>query len=139
MPDAEERAENQEGKVDQSEVPTLTVTGTVITGSSSGRGQTWSVERGEWEIKRGSAEHRQRQEEERQQHELTEAKKDNEQRRRVFWLIVGLLIVILLISGAVGIANEDGETRRWAQNIVTTLIGGLLGAVAGYFTAKGGK
>jgi hypothetical protein len=47
--------------------------------------------------------------------------------------------VILVVSAAVGIGNDNDETRRWAQNVVTTMIGGLLGAVAGYFTAKGGK
>lgn len=128
-----------EGESDLSAEALLTVTRTVITESSSGGGQTWSVERGEWELKRGTAEHKQQQERERQEHEFAEARKDNDLRRRCFWLIVGLLIAILVVSAAVGIANDDGDTRRWAQNVVTTMIGGLLGSVAGYLTAKGGS
>lgn len=90
------------------------------------------------EIRRANAEHWHRQEEARLTQELAKTARNNEVRRQMFWLLVTLLIVNLLVSDAVGILHDNAETRRWAQNVVTTMIGGLLGAVAGYFTAKGG-
>ncbi|MFT4039900.1 MAG: hypothetical protein QM692_17105 [Thermomicrobiales bacterium] len=100
--------------------------------------QEWILARGELEIRRDNAAHWHRQEEARLAQELALASRNNEVRRQMFWLLVTLLVVVLVTSGAVGILHDNEETRRWAQNIVTTMIGGLLGAVAGYFTAKGG-
>ncbi|MGH2614344.1 MAG: hypothetical protein ACRDJC_03830 [Thermomicrobiales bacterium] len=103
-------------------------TGTVFKSSTSVGNQEWTFEYGQWEIDYETAAHRREQE-----------KKDNELRRFCLTILVILLVVVLVVSGAVGVLNEEPNTRQWAQNIVTTLIGGLLGAIAGYFTAKGGS
>jgi hypothetical protein len=98
-----------------------------------------SIEYAGVQIEIETAAHQRRVEQQRLDHELDQKTKDNDLRRRSFWLVVVLLVVILSVSAAVGIGNENEETRRWAQNVVTTMIGGLLGAVAGYLTARVGK
>jgi hypothetical protein len=106
----------------------LTASGTVIRGSRSVGGQTWSIEYGQWQIEAADAEPKREEE-----------RKDNDLRRFCLRLLVILLVVVLVVSAGVGVLNEEPTTRQWAQNIVTTLIGDLLGAIAGYFTAKGGS
>jgi hypothetical protein len=91
------------------------------------------------EIEVEDAAHRRRVQQQQLDHDLTEERKDRDLRRKCFWLVVILLVAILTVSAVVGIGNDDEETRRWAQNVVTTMIGGLLGAVAGYLTARVGK
>jgi hypothetical protein len=91
------------------------------------------------EIEVEDAAHRRRVQQQQLDHDLTEERKDRDLRRKCFWLVVILLVAILSVSAVVGIGNDDEETRRWAQNVVTTMIGGLLGAVAGYLTARVGK
>jgi hypothetical protein len=88
------------------------------------------------QIRVDEAAHKRAVEQQKLDHTLLQESKDNDLRRRVFWVVVVLLLVVLIVSAAVGIGHDDEETRRWAQNVVTTMIGGLLGAIAGYLTAK---
>jgi hypothetical protein len=91
------------------------------------------------QIRVDEAAHKRAVEQQKLDHALLQESKDNDLRRRVFWLVVTLLLIVLAVSAAVGIGHDDEETRRWAQNVVTTMIGGLLGAIAGYLTAKANK
>jgi heme A synthase len=116
-----------EGAVRSSSSPTLTARGAVIRGSRSVGSQTWSVEYGQWQIEAADAEHKR-----------TEEQKENELRRFILRAIVVLLLVTFCAAAIVGVVNDDPSTRQWAQGIVTALLGGLLGAIGGYFTAKSG-
>ena len=115
-----------EGSASLSAESSLSVSETVIRGSSSVGNQTWTLEYGQWEIDYETAAHKREQE-----------KKDNDLRRLCFKVLLGLLVVIFIAAVLVASVNEDPGTREWAQTVVTTLVGGLLGALAGYFTAKG--
>jgi hypothetical protein len=124
----DEAAEAEQGGA----VDSTVASGNVILGQQS-------FEYASIQIQVEDAAHQRRVEQQRLDHELIEKAKDNELHRNRFWLVVGLLVAILVVAGAVGIGHDQEETRRWAQNVVTTMIGGLLGAIAGYFTAKGGN
>src|SRR4051794_38823036 len=81
------------------------------------------------EIQVEDAAHQRRVEQQRLDHELSEEAKNNDLRRKCFGLLVIVLVIVLAVSSVVGISNDQEETRRWAQNVVTTMIGGLLGAI----------
>ena len=125
---SDEAADDDEGGA----VEEAVASGNVILGQQS-------FEYASIEIQVEDAAHQRRVEQQRLDHELSEEAKNNDLRRKCFWLLVIVLVVVLGVSSVVGISNDQEETRRWAQNVVTTMIGGLLGAIAGYFTAKGGK
>lgn len=72
-------------------------------------------------------------------HKREETTRDNEQRRNIVYAVVLVVIAGLVVGSLVGTMAENDTTRTWAQGIVTLLLGGLLGAVGGYFTAKAGK
>ncbi len=50
-----------------------------------------------------------------------------------FYVVVGVVVVGLALGPTLA------RTRRWAQGLVTLLIGGIVGGLAGYFTGKVGK
>ena len=100
---------------------------TIIRASHSVGSQTWSVEYGQWEIDYGDAEHR-RQEE----------RKDNDLRRLCFKVILALLVITFAAAAYLGFFYGDQSIRPVAQNAFTTLLGGFIGALAGYFSAKAG-
>ncbi len=52
---------------------------------------------------------------------------------------VGVGVVGLALGSYVGTNAENAETRRWSQGLVTLLIGGIVGGLAGYFTGKVGR
>lgn len=72
-------------------------------------------------------------------HQRQEATRDNFQRRVLIYIVVGVVIAGIVAAALVGTNAGNDDTRRWAQGIVTLLLGGLLGAVGGYFSAKSGK
>jgi predicted benzoate:H+ symporter BenE len=113
-------------------------------GDSSGltivqRQDRFSARRGEHEIAlaRTTAEMQRAAEDAR--HQRQEAARDNTQRRILIYIVVGVVIAGLVAATLVGTWADNDDTRRWAQGIVTLLLGGLLGAVGGYFSAKPGK
>jgi hypothetical protein len=117
-----------DGSASVSAESSVVMSETVFRESSSVGNQSWTLEYGQWQIDAETAAHKREQE-----------KKDNDLRRFCIRVVLGLLIVVLCASALVGLLNEDPSIRQWAQNIFTTLIGGLLGAIAGYFTAKSGS
>jgi hypothetical protein len=112
---------------------------TAFTDSSIQGRQSWSQEQAKHELRATSEAHKHSIELERQKHELREATKDNAQRRLAFNVVVGVLLAILVVSLFLAIQSENGTTRAWAQGVVSSVMGGIVGAVAGYFTGKSGK
>ncbi len=105
----------------------VTAVGTVIRGSSSIGNQSWTLEYGQWEIDRAAATHK-----------IDQEKKDNDLRRLCFMVILVLLVVTFCATAFVGFFYDDQDIRPVAQNAFTTLLGGFIGALAGYFSAKAG-
>jgi hypothetical protein len=66
-----------------------------------------------------------RREEAEHQHNLAAQVAEDQHRRRVFWVVLGVLI------------NNDAstETQAWARNAASTIVGGIVG----YFTGSAGK
>lgn len=56
-----------------------------------------------------------------------------------FYVVVGVVVIGLAVGSYVGTNAENAETRNWAQGMVTLLIGGIVGGLAGYTTGKVGK
>jgi hypothetical protein len=108
-------------------VITAGLTATVIRASRSVGDQTWSVEYGQWQLDYEQATHRMEQE-----------KKDNDLRRLCFKIILGLLVAAFFATAYLGFFHTDQSVRPVAQNAFTTLLGGFVGALAGYFSAKAG-
>lgn len=65
-----------------------------------------------------------------------ERAKDNAQRRMVVNTVGVILIVCLMFSLLVAVWSENATTRDWAQSVVTVLLGGLVGAIAGYLAGR---
>lgn len=65
-----------------------------------------------------------------------ESSKDQAQRRLVVNAVGVSLIVCLAFALTVGVWCNNATTRDWAQSIVTVLLGGLVGAVAGYLAGR---
>lgn len=65
-----------------------------------------------------------------------ESSKDQAQRRLVVNAVGVILIVCLAFALTVGVWSNNATTRDWAQSIVTVLLGGLVGAVAGYLAGR---
>ena len=105
----------------------LTVTETFFRGSSSVGNQSWTLEYGQWQIDAETAAHNREQE-----------KKDNDLRRLCFKVILALLVVAFFATAFLGFFYSDESVRPVAQNAFTTLLGGFVGALAGYFSAKAG-
>ena len=106
---------------------TADVSATVITASRSVGDQRWSVEYGQWQLDYEQAAHR-----------MELEKKDNDLRRLCFKVILGLLVIAFFATGYLGFFYGDQSVRPVAQNAFTTLLGGFVGGLAGYFSAKAG-
>jgi len=102
-------------------------------------GQTFSLEQSEHQLRAEDPAHRRVLELEDHRLALEDRRKDNDLRRYCFGGVLRLLVIVLFFSGLQGVTNQDPTTKQRAQGLVTTLIGGLLGAIAGYFTAKAGS
>lgn len=98
--------------------------------------QTFSTERAQHELKAGRAAGEQRIKEQTNAHVLAQEAKDNDLRRLTFKIVLLMLIGVLIFSFVVATKSTNGTTRSWAQGIVTTIKGGLVGGVVGYFTAR---
>ena len=125
--EGEGRGQIVEGSASPSAESSMTVSETVIRGSSSVGNQSWTLEYGQWEIDYQTAAHQREQE-----------KKDNDLRRLCFKVILALLIMTFGATAFLGFFYEDESVRPVAQNAFTTLLGGFIGALAGYFSAKAG-
>jgi hypothetical protein len=66
-------------------------------------------------------------------HHRDEQVKDNDQRRNITYGIVALLIATYIFTGIVAVWSENPDTRDRAWDVGNSLIGALLGAIAGYF------
>ncbi len=69
-------------------------------------------------------------------HQQTEVVKDNAQRRTIVNAVGIILIGMLALSFVVAIWAENDGTRDWAQSLVTVILGGIVGGMAGYLTGR---
>lgn len=60
-----------------------------------------------------------------------EERKDNDLRRVIIRVVGVFLLVVSVLSGAIGTFADNSGTREWAQGIVTILIGGFVGFLTG--------
>lgn len=97
--------------------------------------QTFSLEQTKLEQKGEAAAHRRLLEQEQLAHELQENEKDNALRRWCIRGILGAILVVLVVSMAMVILGPEEHRDRW-MGVATTVIGSLLGAVAGYFAGR---
>jgi len=67
------------------------------------------------------------------QHRRGEQIKDNNQRRTITNSILALVIAAYVLTGVAAVWAPDAETRDRAWDVLTALIGALLGSIAGYF------
>ncbi len=99
--------------------------GPSIRNSSSQGTQTFSPEQAKHALETAESEHRR-----------TEERKDNELRRFILKSFFIFLLAALVVGVGISVGSANADTRRWAQGIVTLLIGTIAGAVGGYFTGK---
>lgn len=113
--------------------------------------QSFSIERGEHELKTVTAERAYRLDRMRLEHELEEQKAENRARREreareeterrkrddvIYWLIVAAIIVGIVVGGAASFVSQNDATQRWGQSLVTLIVGGLVGYVTGSRAGK---
>jgi hypothetical protein len=114
----------------------------VVEGEPEGR-LAFSAELGQYELKAADAAHRRQVALAKLQHDLAEQRLDNARRRQRemvgFFAVVGIAVVGLVVGFGVAVWSDNGDTRRWAQGLVTLLFGGIVGGLAGYFTGKVGR
>jgi hypothetical protein len=127
MSEEEERGRGPEFSSVMAGESAMAVTETFFRGSSSVGNQSWTLEYGQWQIDAETAAHKREQE-----------KKDNDLRRLCFKVILALLVVAFFATAFLGFLYSDQSIRPVAQNAFTTLLGGFIGALAGYFSAKAG-
>ena len=103
----------------------------------------FSLERAKFEERALAAAHRRQLEAEEAQLRREETRKDNDLRRRReligFYVAVGASLVVLAISFVVAVAAENDGVRNWSQGIVTLVMGGIVGGLAGYLTGRSTK
>lgn len=66
-----------------------------------------------------------------QDHLHEEQRLDNAQRRHIINVVGVFLIASSIFGTAIGAGSKNGETREWAQGIVTVLLGGFAGFITG--------
>jgi len=109
----------------------------VITDSESRGLQTFSVEQTKLEQKAKADSHRRDLAKTKQDYELAEKTNDNNLRRWCFGGIVSVILLVLVISTILAFIGPAENRANWMA-IVTTILGGLVGAIAGYFAGKSG-
>jgi hypothetical protein len=118
----------------------LTVSGLTFKENQQG---DWTVERAKHELRAETTARKLELDAERLRHEIEEEKQDNAQRRHrdqfAFYVVVGVLVGILIVGIWIGIQADNSDTRAWGQSLVTLIVGGIVGGLAGYVTGKGGK
>ena len=110
----------------------------VITESETQGSQTWSIERSKLELKAQADERKHEIEKDRVNHQLAETTKDNNLRRICIGGIVVMILLVLAVSTVMVIVEPADSKNQWAQSVVTTVLGSLLGAIAGYFAGRRG-
>jgi hypothetical protein len=111
----------------------------VITDSQSSGLQTFSVEQTKLEQKAQADAHRRELAKTQLEHDLAQQAKDNELRRLCVRILICVIVVSLVVSAFIVVVEPDDSKNQWAQGIATTILGSLLGAIAGYFAAKTGN
>jgi hypothetical protein len=111
----------------------------VITDSQSSGLQTFSVEQTKLAQKAQADEHKRNLAKSHLDHDLAQQAKDNDLRRLCVRVVVVVIVGALLVSTVLVIVEPDPSKNQWAQGIATTILGSLLGAIAGYFAAKTGN
>lgn len=105
--------------------------------------QTLSFEPTPMQLKAAAQQHKQQTETQDRVHERLQETKDNDARRQRetvgFYLLLTVVLSGLVASGIVGVASHNADRRDFAQAVCTLILGGLLGALAGYFTGKATK
>lgn len=118
------------------------IAGTFEESQSEGQ-QVFSVDRGKHELKVVTEERKYLLERLRTEAEIDEDRKDNDQRRCLrkvsFVFVIGVGTAALVAGFAVVAFADNDDTRRWAQSLVTLLVGAVAGGFAGYVTGKGDK
>lgn len=114
-----------------------------IRGSRAQGEQRIEIARDELELKAATAAHKRQVERLRVEQEINEAREEGVARRRRemvgFYVVVGVALAGLIVGSWVGVAAPDPETRRWAQSLVTLVLGGIVGGLAGYFSGRVGR
>lgn len=110
----------------------------VITDSESSGLQTFSVEQTKLQQKADADAHRRELAKDKQDHELAERVKDNNLRRYCFGGVISVILLVLVISTILAFMGPVENRANWMA-IVTTILGGLVGAIAGYFAGKSGN
>lgn len=59
-----------------------------------------------------------------------------QQQNVLFWIVVGSVVGLLVISLLVSLLAENNDRVAWARSLVTLIAGGIVGGVAGYLTGK---
>jgi hypothetical protein len=103
----------------------------------------WNLERAQHELKADTQAHRQREAAEEARFRREEATKDNDQRRwqqrLLFSVVIGGIAIGSMFTMAVIALADDTESVARAWSLLSLIMGGLIGGVAGYFTGKGGR
>lgn len=115
---------------------TADVEGTVYSQNAAGE---WNFERAKHDLKAEAAAHKQQLEAEQARYQREEEAKDNALRRLIIRVTVWTILAAGVAAFAIGTLAGDADTRRWAQNVGTTILGGLVGAAAGYLTGRNGR
>ena len=111
----------------------------VITDSESSGRQTFSLDQPKLEQKGRADEHKRELSKSQHDHDLEQQAKDNDLRRLCVRIIICVIVVALVVSSFIVLMEPDDSKNQWAQGIATTILGSLLGAIAGYFAAKTGN
>ena len=115
--------------------------------------QTISFDPTPQQLKALAQQHKQTLEADERRHQHEEATKENEVRRIreaaeqssrlrresiAYYSVLFVILGSLVTSGIVGVNSKNADTRNFAQGAFLLILGGLVGALAGYFTGKSG-
>lgn len=125
---------------------------TILTAAPSIISGVQMLEYADRQIRIDTAKHTHQIERDRLDHELQETTRDNMARRMresrddaarrmreniTFYTCIGVPIAGLIFGAALSIWTSDETTKLFAHNLISLIFGGILGGLAGYFTAKG--
>jgi F0F1-type ATP synthase assembly protein I len=104
---------------------------------------SFEIKRQQQEVKSADAAHRRQMDAEAAAHRREQEAADNALRRQReqggFALVVAVTVVMLIAAVLIGLLADDAETRQWARGIVTLILGGIVGVLAGYISGRRGK